>query len=186
MNKLDRDALGDATVNRIYLAGEVADLARVTVKDVQNWAGRGVLVGHKGGGAKGRRRLFSWSNVMQVAVARGFIEVGVNDLPVAFRAAEDFAYVGADASPQSPARSPGLPFHHKHGTTFVLRTAGASAEVAVPLDGKMNLWTALPMGLSRLVSFTAVNVSEIFARVCNDLGHDYRIVLDAAYPEDAT
>lgn len=173
-----------STINRTFLAAEVAALTGASPKDIQNWVNRGVMVGHRigGGGGKGKRREFTFQNVMAIAVAKAFLEGGVGSLKLAFDAADQFAHFGDDPRSGNVPREPGFPHHHDNGQTYIIAANGLSDEFIREADGSFDFYS-VTQRLGQVTAFAAVDATNVFAAVCHSLGLDYRVVLDAAYPE---
>lgn len=179
-------------LNRTYTASEVADLTGVTVKNLANWADRGLVpVANEGAVGRGLTREYSWFTLMQTACAAAIMDLGFTSPQEALTAALHFAHIGKGQSgwigePASDraVRHPGLPFHHMRGVTMFY-VAGDRSDVLLH-----RIWNKEPFAdgffklkerLAGARGHVALNVSEIFEEVCRRLGEDYRLVLDAAY-----
>lgn len=183
-------------IHRTYLASEVAAATGATPRDIQNWALR-VMVGHRvgGGGGKGKRRQFSFNNLMEVAIAKAILDVGSRNVEAAFGAAADFSHYsdgGSGWGSESPSamRLPALPFHHSLGETRLLVHGDQGMTV---LEAPRNAELSKEFGELRAMRYLGnppvyivVNASTVFMEVCRRLGVDFRHVLDAAYPNEAS
>ncbi|MDF0599909.1 hypothetical protein P1J78_04110 [Psychromarinibacter sp. C21-152] len=172
---------------RQFTSQQVADATDLTHKSVQNWAARGLIVGHSGGGGKGRARLFSWENLMEFAVAAAVLRLGIATPQEAFSAAREFAHFGEGPAgyaewddPAEPDRKIAMPYHHQHGETFML-IFGEQAKIVAITDGKIPLSAVNVGGTGDPSAFIAVNVSKVFNKVCTRLGLDPSAVLDEVY-----
>lgn len=178
-------------IERTFMAAEVAELTGASPKDVQNWAARGVMVGHRveGGGSKGKARRFSFFNVMEIAVAKAILDAGSRNVEAAFKAAAGFSHAGdggsgweGDDTPPSPHRLPGLPWHHDHDDTRLFVNGGASFAVADGIIGHSEHRALIYLG--RPPAYLVVNVSQVFGLICQRAGLDARVVLDAVYASE--
>jgi len=175
-----------------FTSKTAAKATGLTPKQVSDWANRGHIMGQSGGGIQGKNRIFSFSNVMEIAVAFEAMREFDHKPAAAFAIAQKFAHVGGEAifvfengkniyEPfgDNSQRKLGLPFHYANGDTYLALTGGA-AHVVLSKDGSVNL-RAFPPKHSGLTAAQFLNVSEIFAQVCRNLGRDYRDELDEAY-----
>ncbi|OWJ76986.1 helix-turn-helix domain-containing protein [Haematobacter genomosp. 1] len=165
--------------SRTFTVTEVAEALGVDSKDVQNYAARGLIVGHKGEApaGKGRARAFTFFNVMEIAVAislKNFLTIPPMN---AFMIAGRFAHGGQGLPIE---RKPALPFHHRHGRTILVFTADQDGEI-IWRPGA-DIFAEARHALNGALSFGTVDVSTLFERVVTRLGFDPRAVLDAAYP----
>ncbi|MFV0409961.1 MAG: hypothetical protein ACK5LJ_09800 [Paracoccus sp. (in: a-proteobacteria)] len=178
--------------NKDYTTQEVADATGTTVKNMANWADRGLIKSkNKDDIGRGRTRTYSWFTLMQVACATAIMELGINSPKDAFEAAARFAHTGTGQSgwvgeaPQDKAvRWPGLPFHHMRGITMLYLSGQHSAVLLHRIWNK----EAFSEGYFRLQDrlggargHIALNLTEIFQEVCRRLNTDYRVALDDAY-----
>lgn len=178
--------------NKSYTAQEIAEVTGTTVKNMANWADRGLIVSvNKDEVGRGKARTYSWFMLMQVACATAIMDLGSDSPKNAFDAAAHFAHFGKGQSgwvgepPTDRAvRWPGLPFHHMRGITM-LYIAGQNSTVRLH-----RIWNKEPFSesyfqleddLRQSRGHIALNVSEIFKEVCGRLGADYRVALDDAY-----
>lgn len=175
-----------------YTGQSVALATGLTSKQVSDWCNQGLIIGQREPLGKGHRRMFSWFNLMEVALALALMEIGVKSPGDAFRAAQRFSHMGNGSfawagdddvltDNSDPVRHPGLPFDYKKGETF-LYIAGSRVTVAlhedgVPPFGEINRALGNPLG------FIALNVSAVFASIVHRMARDYREVLDEAYPD---
>lgn len=174
--------------NTEYTAQTAAIATGVDARKISDWATRGLIVGQKsGGGVQGSTRKYSFFNVMEIAVAATAIEQFNSTPSVAFELSHWFAHTGSGqfqpGDNSAPSRYPALPYHFRHGITYLIAD-GATAHIVLSKDGTVNL-AAYPPHYSRNVGFQVLNLLEIFARVIQRLGGDYRKVLDRAHPDQA-
>lgn len=177
---------------RLFGTGEITQFAAVTNDNLQNWLKRGAIVGHrdiKGGGAVGQRRQFSWFNLMEIATAAGFLQLGLSSPALAFKAAQAFAHGGTGGFAWesdegvlggTAKRLPGFPHHHKFGATFIILAAGES-QIILSKDGAL---TSTVLGEASSIGCVVLNATVLFATVVHRMGDDYRQVLDEAYADD--
>lgn len=169
-------------------AGEITRFADVTNDNLQNWLKRKVIMGQHditGGGGIGQRRKFTFNNLMEIAVAAELMACAGLNVSDAFRASKMFSHTGhgptgfVGEAAQGAERRPGMPYHHDHGTTL-LCVWNEGQRVILTDNGLLNINTVLPHG-SIATGFVVLDVSEVFARVMNRMGRDYRAVLNEAY-----
>lgn len=173
-------------------AQDVAQATGTTAKQITDWCNQGHILGQKGRLGKGRRREFSFSNVMEIAVGVALMQHGVQSPADAFQAAMHFAHVGSSHSgwvdkngkmvedPPLPKRKPGFPYHFRDGETYLI-VSGERSNVILVKKGQLDLYSMLP-GLARPPAvFIAVNVTTVFAAVVENMGQDWRVVLDQVY-----
>ena len=175
-------------LNRKYTAQSVALATGTTAKQITDWCNQGQIVGQREPLGKGRKREFSFFNVMEVAGAVALMEVGIRSPADAFKAAGYFSHissggsgwVGDDAiTDDDPHRWPGLPYHFSEGDTF-LAVWGDMSEVVLSDDGTVNTYSIFP-AMRRPAGFILLNMSAVFAQVMHRMALDYREVLDEAY-----
>lgn len=159
-----------------YLSNEVAVAAGIDHKAVQNWTTRGLITGHSGGGGRGRTRYFSWSNVMEVAVAAEFMRLGITAPQDAFAAAMPFSHTGDE-------RSLGLPHHYRDGETYLFAAGGKS--VVELVSGESPNLSHISLRLDGAASFIVLNLKTLFFDVARRMGIDPVKALDTAYSESA-
>ena len=173
---------------RMFTPQEVATATGLEAKSIHNWATRGLIVGQRDAVGKGHTRMFSWFNVMEVAVAAALMEIGMNSPQDAFAGTRLFSHSGDGGSgwaqddaiaDDDDLRLPALPYHHSAGVTFLF-VWKEGAEVRLSKDGTIDLHSIRPE-YSRATGFIVLNLSELFARVAYRLGCDYRVLLDQAY-----
>ncbi|MFV0297055.1 MAG: hypothetical protein ACK5JT_13155 [Hyphomicrobiaceae bacterium] len=175
-----------------FTTQEVADATGTTVKNMANWADRGLITNkNKDEVGRGKTRTYSWFTLMQVACATAIMELGVSSPKDAFDAAGHFAHIGTGptgwvgAAPQSAAvRLPGLPFHHMRGVTMFYVAGQHSAVVLHRTWNKEEFSETYHNLRDRLHGARgniSLDVSEIFKEVCKRLDVDYRVALDDAY-----
>ncbi len=177
-------------LNQKYTAQSVALATGTTAKQITDWCNQGQIIGQKKPLGKGRRREFSFFNVMEIAGAVSLMEIGIRTPADAFKAAGYFSHIadggggwvkenGTIEGDGSPTRWPSLPFHFREGDTF-LAVSGDMSEVVLSADGTVDTYSIFPMA-RRPAGFILLNMSEVFARVMHSMALDYRKVLDAAY-----
>lgn len=174
-----------------YTAQALANATGCDVRKISDWATRGLIVGHEGGGVQGRNRRFSWFNVMEVAIASELMGIGNSSVTGAFTTATHFAHMGegqagwvGDPPPKNAPRLPGLPWHHNRGYTFMFVWNGGNDIRLTDRNGTVELNMVIPQH-QQTSGFLVVNVLEVFERVCGRIGLDYREVLDQEYPSEA-
>jgi len=178
-------------LNRKYTAQSVALATGTTAKQITDWCNQGQIMGQREPLGKGRRREFSFFNVMEVAGAVALMEVGVRSPADAFKAASYFAHIAPGGSGwvgddgimveegNDPKRWPSLPYHHNDGETFLV-VSGDMSEVVLSKSGELNTYSFFPMH-HRPAGFILLNMSEVFKTVSHRMALDYREVLDEAY-----
>ena len=176
-------------LTRNFTAQSVAMATGTTAKQITDWCNLGRIIGQREPIGRGHSRKFSWFNLMEVAIAAELMDSGFSQVQEAFAAAQHFAHSGeapahylGDAI-TGPVRDPGLPWHHNLGLTYLLVWKGGSKVVLTDYEGAVKLSNITPAG-HRVSGILAVNVSEVFARVCHRMALDYREVLDEAYHDD--
>ena len=175
-----------------FTAQALANATGCDVRKISDWAFRGLIVGQEGGGIQGRNRKFSWFNVMEVAIASELMSIGFSSVTDAFNAAVCFSHMGemqsgwvGDPPAQRAGRLPSLPWHHNLGLTFLIFWGEGSDIFFTNDKGTVDLNLLTPQR-GTTSSYIIVNVMEVFERVCGRIGLDYREVLDAAYPSEAS
>ncbi|MFG1280600.1 MerR family transcriptional regulator [Xanthobacter autotrophicus] len=161
-----------------FVTGQVLEAADVTNSALQSWIRRGLIVGHRGQsidmpGSPGIRRKFSFFNVIEIALAKALIDVGV-ELAAAFQAASDFAHSGDEN------RLPGLPFTGERHT--LLCVAGQRSTVFAWTPGQ-DPTADIQNELGWPLGWSTVDVGEVFNRVAVALGHHPQAVIDEEYGE---
>lgn len=170
---------------------ELCTALNMPVQTLHSYHKRGYMVGNQtsGGGKRGARKLFTWHDVMHVAMARALIDAGMSDPVPAFLAARDFAHTsGEDHGTDAPMRLPGLPWHFSRGQTLFAVGGGRTAEMAWDPNSRRNPYLeffAKFGGLRGPEGFVVLDASRVFDRVAASLGAHPGKVLDAAYPKNA-
>lgn len=137
----------------------------------------------------GKHERFSIHSLIEFALAYRIESAGVG-LKEAFKYAAQFAHAGdtdytSGSTSRRPERYPGLPFHHRHGVTYMGMMSGQSVEIA---DGEASL-NSLRFTLCRMTNspdstpMITMNMTAFFNEICAALGEDYRVILDAIYGE---
>lgn len=182
-------------LNETFSAADVVIAANISPETLQNWIKRDLIVGQSdggakiaGGGSRGKRRQYSWENLMDIVTAAAFVEIGIAPVD-AFKIAHRFSMrsdaAGAvwdgEAKPNEDGyRIPALPFHHASGETYLFSWAGKRALAAFK-DGQINLDKVIPTK-DRPARFAAVNMSELFNQVAARLGLGHPLeLLDGLY-----
>lgn len=138
--------------------------------------------------AAGRHERFSVHSLTEFFLAYKIERAGLN-LTLAFQYAAGFAHLGGTdvaAGGKLVRRTPSLPFHHKHGHTYMGMMAGQSEEVVSKVDKKL---TELHITLRNRTNsapsepMIVINVTAVFQELCTALGLDWCAVLNANYPE---
>ena len=173
-------------------AQDVAQATGTTAKQITDWCNQGHILGQKGRLGKGRRREFSFSNVMEIAVGVALMQHGVQSPADAFQAAMHFAHVGSNHSgwvnekdelvenPPLPKRNPGYPYHFRDGETYLI-VSGEWSNVVLVKKGQLDLYSMLPDLAGAPAVFIAVNVTTVFKAVMQNMGVDWRVELDRVY-----
>lgn len=172
---------------RTFTSQSVAVATDVEPKAIQNWVWRGLINGHRDAEGKGHRVKFTWFNIMEIALATELVELGIS-IQDAFAAAQRFAHVSSGSTTSDgdgdPFRSPALPWHHERGTTFLFLWNGGCVVRLLDDHGQVNLAQVAPYP-SRKTAYVALDVSEIFSRVCTRMNLHPLEVLDEAYSKKA-
>lgn len=166
-----------------FSTGQVVAATGVSNSALQSWLKRDLIVGHKegapieGGGTPGAHRRFSFFNVMEIAVAKALLDVGMGSVSDAFRAAMGFAHVGNGELPGlRPERRPGLPYNDTCLTILCVRQDQSTVEIWKP---KSDVFISARQRLGG--GFVVLEINPIFERVTHQLGYDHRDVLSLAY-----
>lgn len=182
----------DLTTGKIG-AQDVAKATGTTPKQITDWCNQGHILGQKMPLGKGRRREFTFANVMEIAGAVALMQVGLTTPGDAFRASSQFAHIGSghsgwvndqdefvESSP-SPNRLPGLPYHFRDGDTF-LAVSGGLANVMLSTDGKIDTRKVFPMHY-KPTGLILLNMTEVFKVVVGrmDEGLHWAQILDEVY-----
>lgn len=168
-----------------FSTGQIAKATGVSSAALQSWLKRNLIVGQKddpigGGGSPGVRRTYSFFNAMEIAVAKGLVDSGLNDLPAAFLAASHFAHAGNEA------RLPSMLFDPRGGGCFTLLCVAGGHSTTYALKAHDTaFYPIVRHQLNRPVGFVTLEIDPIFDRVTALLGHDPRDVMALAYPRSA-
>lgn len=180
-------------LHREFSASEVSQIADVSPANLQLWLKRDLLIGHKqvpeheieGGGSRGKHRRFRWYSVMEAALAGVLISHGFPPAK-AFPAVGMFAHASDGGShwtgeAPGPLRLPGLPFHHKHGPTYLYIAGDQSFTVcrSVPEFSEERARNILGNALA----YTVIDTSELFNHMSARLGIRPYGALDEIYGE---
>lgn len=173
-------------------AQDVAQATGTTPKQITDWCNQGHILGQKGRLGKGRRREFTFNNVMEIAVGVTLMQHGLQSPADAFQAAMMYSHGGSGHSgwvneknelvenPPRPKRTPGFPYHFRDGETFLI-VSGERANVVLVEKGQLDLYSVLPELARPPAVFIAVNVTAVFKAVITNMGEDWRVVLDQVY-----
>lgn len=180
-------------LDRYFTLERIGELVGKNPATVRTHINRGYVMGQgpraTANKKPGKHERFSIYSLIEFALAYRIEAAGVG-LKEAFIYAANFAHAGqidytSGSIDSHPERYPGLPFHHKHGVTYMGMMAGQSVTVAA---GKTTL-DALRFTLCRATNspdsapMIVMNVTAFFCEVCAALGEDYRVVLDKMYGE---
>lgn len=171
----------DDIFNHQYGTKQALLASGATNAALQSWIRRGLIVGHKGEGvdmpgSPGARRVFSFFNVVEIAVAKALTDAGVAPYH-AFKAAGDFAHIGK-WRPDGPEREVGMPF--KEDGMTLLAVAGDHSEVWLYRPGE-DVLPFLFSELGRPQSIVLLNVDDVFRNAMSNLGYDAGEVIAYAY-----
>lgn len=173
-------------------AQDVAQATGTTPKQITDWCNQGHILGQKDRLGKGRRREFSFSNVMEIAVGVALMQHGIQSPADAFKAAMAFAHIGKGPSGwvndkgeivennPRPKRLPAFPYHFRDGETFLI-ISNEKAEVVLVEKFQLDLYSIFPELARPPAVFIAVNMTEVFKTVITNMGEDWRVVLDQVY-----
>ncbi|MFG1303687.1 hypothetical protein V5F34_06060 [Xanthobacter autotrophicus] len=161
-----------------FSTGQVLEAADVTNAALQSWIRRGLIVGHKGHsidmpGSPGVRRKFSFYNVMEIAVAKALIDLGV-ELVDAFKAAASFSHAGDEE------RRPSLPYR---GQGFTLLCVAGQQSTEVFWKPGEDITEEIRIRLAQPFGWTTLFVDDLFDRVVSALRHHPQAVIDEEYGE---
>lgn len=169
-------------------AQEVAAATGTTPKQITDWCNQGHIFGQKEPLGKGRRREFTFRNVMQIAGAVELMQVGVTAPGDAFRAAAYFAHiesehseVGGKENPPLPVRKASFPYHFEDGETF-LAVSGRQGSVVLSKAGEINVRRIFPLH-RKPVGLILLDVTEVFKTVIArmDTGSNWAQILNEVY-----
>ncbi|WP_234052696.1 MULTISPECIES: hypothetical protein [unclassified Xanthobacter] len=165
--------------NAEFTTGQVIAAADVTNSALQTWIKRGLIVGHKNHqidmpGTPGIKRKFSFFNVMEIAIAKGLIDLGV-ELTDAFHHASMFAHTGDEE------RNPSLLFRDPGFT--LLCVAGPKATEVLWMPGT-DVTATIRTNLHHPLGWVTLEVNNVFDRVTTSLGYHPEAVLTECYGEN--
>ncbi|QMU57280.1 MAG: hypothetical protein GKR98_03075 [Boseongicola sp.] len=161
-----------------FTSAEIADLADLDAKTIQNWSSRFGMGATEGG--KGKHRLFSFPEAVLFALMKVLVREFMLGPEAALRFAEIVTHTGSGQSGwgeklSGPVRKPMLPFHYRYGTTFLMITPNVA--LVRPFESSPQEFFGGHV--------LAVNITQIFQQVCSRLSWNAQEILDAAYPHDA-
>lgn len=161
-----------------FTNSEIVAATGVTNFQLQNWLKRGQIIGHgvEGGGSPGKHRKFSFFNLMQIAVAKALIDVGMTDMQQVTHAAGCFAHTGDMAIGNRPERIPGFPF--KEGKTLLIAGPERSEEYQLLSSERLGLAAAI---FKHGVGAVVINVSAVFENTLRRAGFDPIEITREAY-----
>lgn len=171
-----------------FSTGQVVAATGVSNPTLQTWLKRNLIVGQKGaeisgGGSPGAHRRYSFFNVMEIAVTKALVDVGL-DVSDAVKAAMHFAHSGQTAIGDRRSRLPSLPYDTRLDPCFtVLCVAGEKSRTLPWVPGAAEDVVVLARHfLGNPLGFVILQIDPIFEAVTRSLEYDYRDVLDIAYP----
>lgn len=159
-----------------FSTGQVVEAAGVSAPNLQTWLRRGLIIGHRDHpiempGSPGYRRNFEFFNVMEIAVAKALIDLGV-DLGDAFRAGAMFAHTGDEE------RMPSVPFN---GPVFTLLFVAGDCSTEIAWTPGEDALSKARSELGRPDGFTVLEVNPVFDRAAVALGYHPEAIIEAAY-----
>jgi len=171
-----------------FTTGQVVAATGVSNNTLQTWLKRNLIVGQKnapisGGGTPGAHRRFSFFNVMEIAVTKALVDVGLS-VSDALHAAVRFAHSAPGPIGDELVRLPSLPFNTLRNPCFtVLCVSGDKSHVLPWVPGKGDDAMVLARHyLGNPLGWITLQINPIFESVVTRLGFDYRDVLKRAYP----
>lgn len=134
----------------------------------------------EGGGSQGAHRLWSFPNIMEIAIANALVDGGVN-LDLALLAGATFAYSGAmpnggavnypaTAIDLAKMRQPGFPFYDPSVNpmwTYAFVSVNGTAVLGGGQDYDPHPDAMITLG--RPMVLTRLDCNEVFFRACNNL-----------------
>ncbi|WP_419828188.1 hypothetical protein [Sphingomonas sp.] len=170
-----------------FATGQVVTATGVPNPTLQSWLKRDLIVGHKdnpivGGGSPGAHRRFSFYNVMEIAIAKGLLDIGLGSVTNAFMAATSFAHVGGSGIGNEPDRHPGLPFDTRPRAGYTLLCVAGERRAAIHWTPGVDPLAIIRHRLGNAGGFVMLEIDPIFWSVTHRLGYDHRDVLELAYP----
>lgn len=160
-----------------WKASAMYQIANIGRERFQKHMRDGVVLGTgiKGGGSSGSHRLFGFRNIMEIAVARVFLD---NGAPAAqsFEAAAQFAY-RTTRERGRVLREAGFPFPIAQYQTLIALCDG---EITVVNEDELRMNAAV-LGQSEVV--TIVNATRVFCDVARRLGEDPEELISQVYAD---
>lgn len=165
-----------------FQMGQIASAIDASPQTIKAWLHKEIVTGHRkitGGGGAGKRRNFTFHNVMEFAVAKAIMDVGFQrDAEKAFNAATVFAHTGSgEIDGYQENRMPSFPYYD--GFTL-LCTSGKKTRV-LQHDPGNDILPNIRNELLRPVSFITVDMSNVFDGVVTALGYHPQEQIDLAY-----
>lgn len=163
-----------------FSAGQIVAATGVSNINLQAWIRRGVLIGANGEqidmpGRPGIRRAFSFFTLMEIAVAKALMDIGI-ELATALRVAQVYAHTDS-ALIVDGSRLPGLPFRERF-TVLCMNGEGVDIARWVPkskTNGGDRILATIGKGGVVLI------IEPIFERVMDALGYTASKALAEAY-----
>lgn len=172
-----------------FSTGQVVEATGVSNNTLQTWLKRNLIVGQKdapitGGGTPGAHRRFSFFNVMEIAVIKALVDLGLN-VSDAGHAAMHFAHSAPGSIGDDRVRLPSLPFNTLRNPCFTIMVVSGDRSHVLPWQPGKAGEDAMVLArhyLGNPVGWVTVEINRIFEAVVTALGFDYRDVLAQAYP----
>ena len=167
-----------------FSTGQVIKATGVSNPTLQSWLKRNMIIGHKegtgieGAGSPGVYRRFSFFNVMEIAVAKALIDVGVKDLTAAFEVAREFAHTGDGPVFNQPGRQPSTPFNE---VGITLLCVGEKRSECVHWQPGKDPLSIIFSRLKKPEGIIILHMNKLFDRVTSALGYHPEKVLQDAY-----
>lgn len=177
----------DNIFSQEFSLGDVALASGASPQTIKSWLHKGVVIGHRkitGGGGAGKRRKYTFFNIMEIATAKAILDVATPSLgiEIAFKAAQVFAHVGG-ADNLVLDRCPSVPFDTaeiKHRKTL-LCLSGNHARV-ICYDVGSDIIPSIRTSLMQPEGMIIMEMNDIFDRVTDSLGYRAEDVFLSAYP----
>ena len=167
-----------------FTTGQVIAATGVTNHTLQSWMKRNMLTGNPvepigGGGASGSHRKFSIFTVVEIAVAKALIDIGLSTAN-ALHAAKSFAHTGDGPLGPNPERCPSLPFDDRGEPGLTLLCVAGESSMEVLYHPKRDVLANVRYRLGP--AFVVLEINDLFDRVCDTLGYHPNDVMADAYP----
>jgi len=180
----------------LYVVSAASGVNAQTIKSYLNRYLKTDGVEITGGGGPGHRKGYPFFTIVELCVARAFMELGVNT-ERAFAAAQRYAHVGDGgggwALDENPFRSPALPYHVAWGKTYICADAkNVTVILCRNINGELQDFDKAvteQRGDLNPQALIRIDAWPLFADVIEKLGgnrhKDTYEVLEADYPKDA-